>query len=263
MAQGDTITEMIQDLYASREQIIDSIQNKGVEIDYNTKYEELPLLIDTIDMEESARTLWGLDRTQTTSISIPNGTTKIGDNAFYGCKKLSRLTIASSVSAIGDNAFYACPSSCNVRFQNTMEQVLSIPNAPWGISVNTILHCSNGDLYVKTTTSITMALPTMERVVDLTTTQDNVITSEGDFWVLGTGLTWDTTKEDEGFFVSTDHSSEERCNGIESTQNPTCAALHNPLLFDQAGDTITLVFRFRHGSTLKQIDFTELLVTAV
>lgn len=200
-----------------------------------------------------------------TSLNIPSSVTSIGQYAFYNCNLLKSLFIPSTVVSIGASAFYQCPTTCNIQFNKTTSEVSSMTNCPWGISIGTLIHCTNGDLKVTSSTTVEefMPEPTMERVVDLTTTQDNVITSEGDFWVLGTGLTWDTTEDDEGFFISTDYSSVERCNGIESVQNPTCAALHNPLFFDQAGDTITLVFRFRHGSTLKQLEFTGTILTAI
>ena len=43
-----------------------------------------------------------------TSITIPDGTTCIGEEAFFGCSGLSSITIPDSVEYIGENAFTGC-----------------------------------------------------------------------------------------------------------------------------------------------------------
>lgn len=47
-------------------------------------------------------------RTWATSVTIPNGVTKIGSNAFSGCSGLTSVTIPNSVTTIGQYAFYGC-----------------------------------------------------------------------------------------------------------------------------------------------------------
>ena len=42
------------------------------------------------------------------AVSLPDGLTRIGDNAFYSCSHLSDITIPASVKAIGKEAFYYC-----------------------------------------------------------------------------------------------------------------------------------------------------------
>ena len=44
-----------------------------------------------------------------TSISIPDGVTRIPEEAFYGCSSLTLIFIPDSVRAIGDFAFDRCP----------------------------------------------------------------------------------------------------------------------------------------------------------
>ncbi len=43
-------------------------------------------------------------------MTIPDGVTEIGGDAFRGCKSLTSVTIPDSVTEIGDGAFYDCTS---------------------------------------------------------------------------------------------------------------------------------------------------------
>ena len=52
-----------------------------------------------------------------------NAQTKyIGYMAFYGCQRLSSITIPDSVTSIGSSAFNACPSLTSVNYLGTIEQ---------------------------------------------------------------------------------------------------------------------------------------------
>ena len=46
-------------------------------------------------------------------VIIPDGVTRIGDNAFFGCE-FKRITIPDSVTSIGDGAFYSCEELTSV-----------------------------------------------------------------------------------------------------------------------------------------------------
>lgn len=54
-----------------------------------------------------------------TSVTIPNGVTSIGDNAFAGCFSLTSVTIPASVTSIGggvgDGVFVRCLSLTQIR----------------------------------------------------------------------------------------------------------------------------------------------------
>ena len=73
-----------------------------------------------------------------TSVSIPDSVTSIGDNAFYFCESLTSVTIPDSVTAIGNRAFYYCDSLTSV----------SIPNSVTSIGDYAFGDCSNLTLTV-------------------------------------------------------------------------------------------------------------------
>ena len=53
-----------------------------------------------------------------TSVTIPDGVTKIGSSAFYDCDALESVTIPASVAIVGDHAFYLCPSLKSVYIES-------------------------------------------------------------------------------------------------------------------------------------------------
>lgn len=157
-----------------------------------------------------------------------------------------------------------------VRFAPAIRGTFASVDAPWSAASNTLVvnACAGARLRNAAAMSSVVrtdrlaALPMLERVVDLKTVRDGVISSEGSFFVMGTGLTWNADAEDEGFFLDVG-SGEARCEGLESVQDPTCAALRTDLLFENSGEALLLVFRTRQGgNTLRQVNFTKALVTA-
>lgn len=54
---------------------------------------------------------------------IPNGTDKIGVNAFYNYKRLDSVTIPSSVTLIDEGAFYGCTGLKSVMIPNGVTSV--------------------------------------------------------------------------------------------------------------------------------------------
>ena len=58
-----------------------------------------------------------------TSVSIPDSVTSIGDNAFYFCESLTSVTIPDSVTAIGDSAFSYCDSLTSVSIPDSVTAI--------------------------------------------------------------------------------------------------------------------------------------------
>ena len=58
-----------------------------------------------------------------TSVSIPDSVTSIGDNAFYFCESLTSITIPDSVTSIGDEAFSSCSSLTSVNIPDSVTSI--------------------------------------------------------------------------------------------------------------------------------------------
>ena len=56
--------------------------------------------------------------TEIAKLVIPNGVTKIGGNAFYGCTGLTSVYIPNSVTSIGGNAFSGCTGLTDVTINS-------------------------------------------------------------------------------------------------------------------------------------------------
>ena len=57
-----------------------------------------------------------------TSVTIPEGVTKIGDYAFQYCSSLTSVTIPEGVTTIGEGAFYGCSALTSVTFEGAPPQ---------------------------------------------------------------------------------------------------------------------------------------------
>jgi len=58
-----------------------------------------------------------------TNVTIPNGVTSIGDNAFWDCTSLTSVTIPNGVTSIGDDAFWDCTSLTSVTIPNSVTSI--------------------------------------------------------------------------------------------------------------------------------------------
>lgn len=91
-----------------------------------------------------------------TSVTIPDGITTIGSNAFSKCARLESIQISNSVESIGSYAFSECKSLSTISLPNSLREIgdytfsgctsltqISIPNGLSGFGNYTFRGCSS------------------------------------------------------------------------------------------------------------------------
>ena len=91
-----------------------------------------------------------------TSVSIPDSVTAIGDSAFFWCSSLTSVSIPDSVTAIGDEAFYSCSSLTSVNIPDSVTSIgdrafsycdsltsVSIPDSVTAIGNRAFYYCDS------------------------------------------------------------------------------------------------------------------------
>ena len=58
-----------------------------------------------------------------TKVIIASSVTKIGNNAFSGCKKLKSVTLSNKLTAIGDKAFYKCIALTKITIPSKVNKI--------------------------------------------------------------------------------------------------------------------------------------------
>ena len=93
--------------------------------------------------------------TRLTSVTIPNSVTWIGKSAFWCCTGLTSITIPNSVTYIGDEAFYFCTGLTSITIPNGVTSIgksafssctgltsIIIPNSVTSIGDYTFFECT-------------------------------------------------------------------------------------------------------------------------
>ena len=124
MADGNTIAEQIADINESKAAIAQAIEAKGVTVPEGAKLADLAPLVGQISGGGGgAADTCVLDRDTMTEFAIPEGTTKIGNYAFYSCSAISSITIPDGVTSIGNYAFYNCENLTSLTLPNGLETI--------------------------------------------------------------------------------------------------------------------------------------------
>ena len=105
MAISDELTR----IQTAKADIKASIEAKGVTVSDSTLISGYAALVDEIQTGggggQAEQDLIDLIEGDIVTLNIPNGTTKIGNYAFYNCRGLTSVTIPDSVTSIGIYAF--------------------------------------------------------------------------------------------------------------------------------------------------------------
>ncbi|HIV09535.1 MAG TPA: leucine-rich repeat domain-containing protein [Candidatus Spyradenecus faecavium] len=121
MATGETIAAQIADLNASKAALIAAIAAKGVAVPQGAKLADLAALVSEITT--GAQDTCAYDRDTMTSLTIPDGVTKIGTAAFDLCSVLRTLTLPEGLKTIGEIAFSGCHVLQRLKIPGTVTDI--------------------------------------------------------------------------------------------------------------------------------------------
>ena len=97
---------------------------------------------------------WYKEREKIGTVVIDNGVTHIGDNSFFSCSSLTKVTIPNSITSIGSYAFSDCSSLAHVTIPNGVASIgsyafqycplteIAIPNSVMSIGERAFRACT-------------------------------------------------------------------------------------------------------------------------
>ena len=229
----------------------------------------------TIDGEEQAVTILGsafAKNAGITSVTIPEGYTKIEGSALEGCTGLTTVTIPGSLTQVGPNAFTGCTKLSTVTFAENQEGTLKFMNKVFdgctalkriNLPVQTTSVYDNGNIFTGCTA-----------LKNITVSSGNAtyVTDNGSLYAKnddGTALTLCTYVN-----VSTDLTIPATASGLPVTaigpmgfqKNTTLTSVTIPasvttidrLVFDTCSNLKTVVLQCETAPTLGSSAFTDL-----
>ena len=116
-----TLSENINQAINDFNNIKIAIENKGVEVPEGTPTSEYDNLIENISID-NIEFIKMIERAGV-SVEIPQGTTKIGNYAFYTYLQLTSITIPNSITSIGNYAFYHCSGLTSLTIPNSVTSI--------------------------------------------------------------------------------------------------------------------------------------------
>lgn len=134
-----TIADYLTELNSQKNQLAENLNSMGIEASTDEKLNTLvPKVLECEGKQnvefvegtnfagtiESDGTVSTVGITQAiTKISFPDGTTSIGDAAFFSCANLESVTIPDTVKTIGKRAFRYCTSLVNVNIPSGVTNI--------------------------------------------------------------------------------------------------------------------------------------------
>lgn len=115
----NTLAQNAQIINEAVADIKDEIALKGVTVPDPCPITTIPSLIESISGggggQDTQQLINMIERPTNTSVSIPNGTTKIAGNAFYYFENLISVSVPNSVQVIEGYAFFMCTRLASIN----------------------------------------------------------------------------------------------------------------------------------------------------
>ena len=104
----------------SRDTTCSFVVNQNVVAKFEPKAE---LANFTFTATNNSCVITGVKNKNISSVTIPDGVTSIGNNAFLSCTNLTSVVIGNSVTSIGDYAFYNCKSLTSITIPDSVTSI--------------------------------------------------------------------------------------------------------------------------------------------